>query len=304
MERFAQFSFAAAQRCHSAWKLLRDHWIWPVVGLLLSVIFVGPARFLQDRIDNVNAVLHLPDQLWGKWVIVFIVFGLIAFESFRLRGQVARVRAEADARLAGLEDETERQNKEALEKQAAALADYEDRREADLADIRREISSIASVQTDIAYYYVREKKHTRVKQMLHHARQDTRKDYCAYLNDVRARDEDGVRDSFLGIEHKAQAFVTALEGIRHASSPLVMELPELTFPGLSLTTPDGMQPEQRFFHASDNGIYMEYADRVLSLADKFLSLAETQLENERKHLQELEQRIEYGLGALANARTP
>lgn len=94
MGRFLSRFLHGAHGAYEGWRSIHERW-WYVGGaLLLSFIFTGPRQFIEDRVKNVNAFLHLPDQLWGKWLIIGVAFCMISWGVWRSSKRIATDEAE------------------------------------------------------------------------------------------------------------------------------------------------------------------------------------------------------------------
>jgi hypothetical protein len=91
---------------HSKWASLQGRW-WYVTGLaILSIIVTGPRQWLSDRLDDMSALLELPDHWWGQWLIVFagfICIGIGVWRSFRSTHEVKALEKASATRLAAQE---------------------------------------------------------------------------------------------------------------------------------------------------------------------------------------------------------
>lgn len=97
MRRIAHLTLDFCRSAHEVWAASKGRW-WYIAGsLVLAVIFKGPAAFARDRIDNVTALLNVPDQLWGKWLVIIIGFCLVFVGMWRSKSRLDEIQATSAA---------------------------------------------------------------------------------------------------------------------------------------------------------------------------------------------------------------
>lgn len=83
MQQMFDRFLALCGRAYGRWRAIKERWTYVAALSLLSVIFAGPRQFLADRIEDLNAVISIPDHLWGKWLVIFLAIAIIAYGILR-----------------------------------------------------------------------------------------------------------------------------------------------------------------------------------------------------------------------------
>ena len=97
MAKLIPWCISAIQSVQPTIKAIKDHWIYIAIIFLLTTLLDGPRAFYAEQVRRVKALYDLPNDAWGKWLIILVVVVLMLLQWLKYRKKLKGVLIEKKA---------------------------------------------------------------------------------------------------------------------------------------------------------------------------------------------------------------